>query len=79
MSADAALGSSHMADRSAEIAQATCDAGKFILGRVGGAVAKAHNAAKTDLAQRGKAGYRPRCKRAARIAGPPMYQRGEFS
>ena len=51
MSAEAALGVSRMAYRVAVSAMAKCDAGNFILGGPGGAVAKARNAPKTELAR----------------------------
>ena len=78
MVADAALGFSRMAFRSAVMAATMRDAGEFILACCPGMVAKAHSAPKSNLARGAKEGCGPCCSRATHVAIPPMYQAGEY-
>ena len=55
-----------------------CEAEKLALARFVGPTFRAHSAARTDLAQRAKAGYRPRRTRATNLALSPTHPLGEF-
>ena len=77
MHLDACLGYCCVGYQGAEMALSKCDAGKYILVRLGGAVSKGCDAAKSNLAQKAKVGYCPCCTKATQIAIPMSYHLGE--
>ena len=79
MIADAALGFSAMAFRSAGIAFAHCEAAGSILLRMRGNAPKGHESLKTrSLTPRAKVGYCSCCVAATHVAAPRRYAQGEI-
>ena len=67
-----------MANQSAIVAMGICEAEEFAHVRFWGTISEAHSGPKTDVAQRAKVGYFPRCTRATHVVIPQVSSLGEF-